>query len=119
MLISLRRWLKPQLQLHRLGSYRGVDAAAFSPDGRQLTSIGRDEVILWDTASGKEQYRLDSDHSVDATAFSPDGKQLALIGRDEVILWDTATGKRLYRLYSVLLNTIHFVTTPPPQIQPV
>ena len=66
-------------------------------------------IILWETASGKEERRLPARSHVDALAFSPDGKQLAaavnmffekrngvfLPGTDRefLLLWDVASGK--------------------------
>jgi WD40 repeat protein len=74
----------------------GVEALAFSPDGKLLAS-GDGALRLWDTAEGKEVRRIDGAGIV---AFSPDGKRLAsgVLGGTALYLWDTATGKELRRV---------------------
>ncbi len=76
----------------------GIDAIAFSPDGKFVLTGGVDGTArLWDTASGAEIHRL-AGHSgaVDSAAFSPDGT-LALTGSNDATarLWDVATGREL------------------------
>jgi tRNA A-37 threonylcarbamoyl transferase component Bud32 len=57
-----------------------VDSVAFSPNGRQLVTGGRDGwVIVWDTVTGVEQLRIggqQSDQSIGLVAFSPDGQRV-------------------------------------------
>jgi RNA polymerase sigma factor (sigma-70 family) len=75
-----------------------VELLAFSADGKILASKHRQEVLLWDTAAGKELRRfpfgIGGSPFVDM-ALSPDGKTLA--DADEragvVRLWDVNTGK--------------------------
>src|SRR5205807_2297537 len=38
----------------RLASPKGLLWLTFSADGRRLAAAGRDQVVLWDVASGKE-----------------------------------------------------------------
>ncbi len=80
------------------GHSGGVNAVAWSPDGKMLASAGDDHTIyLWDPGGGKE-IRHWSGHTLPITslAFSPDGKTLASGGRDKaVILWDPANGQQL------------------------
>ena len=64
----------------RAGSHMDtVDALAFSPDGSQLASGGRDgKLFLWDTDSGKRIVELTGHRgTVNAVAWSPDGSTLA------------------------------------------
>jgi WD40 repeat protein len=96
------------------GGHRGIiTGLAFTPDGRQIVSAGRDRVVrVWDWKSGKTvrtirgQVGLEpwSDGTIYAAALSPDGHWLAVGGRMAVgtesnppmaRIYDFPTGKLL------------------------
>jgi WD40 repeat protein len=71
---------------------------AFSPDGRRLAAVNREEVLLWDVAVGKEVLTLrgtpprQTDGGFNpALVWSPDGRWLAATNwQGEVNAWDGA-----------------------------
>ena len=74
----------------------GVNALAFSADGRRLaTHDFKRGVQLWDVASGQAIFTLQLRAGwAQAVAFSPDGRQLASGGyKTAVQLWDVASGE--------------------------
>ncbi|MBI3177436.1 MAG: WD40 repeat domain-containing protein, partial [Chloroflexi bacterium] len=77
----------------------GVLSVNYSPDGRQLATIGSDgTVILWDVSSGEELARLTGTTefgdfvSAKRVAYSPDGKLLAACDRNQVKIYDPTSG---------------------------
>ena len=62
-------------------------AIAFSPDGKHLTSAGRDQAVcVWEVESGRLLHRME-DHQgeVMAVAYSLNGKYLATGSRDTTV----------------------------------
>jgi WD40 repeat protein len=81
------------------GHDTGVLSADYSPDGRQLATIGNDgTVILWDASNGEKLARLSGTTepndfvSSKRVAYSPDGKLLAACDKNQVKLYDPASG---------------------------
>lgn len=78
--------------------FDGVDAMAFSLDGRTLVaSDGRGSVKFWSTVSGQELITLRGhEKAVAALAFSPDGLTLATGGLDKKLkLWFAASDEEV------------------------
>lgn len=73
----------------------GVQTLAWSPDGGQLLSAGRDDAaIVWDPDNNLHLYTL-SEHSnwIMTVAWSPDGQHFVTAGEDRTArVWDAATG---------------------------
>jgi len=71
---------------------------AFSPDGKQYTSVpSYNTVLLCDVKTRKRLTTLEVHYGgVHCVAFSPDGKRLATGSRNNTVrLWDIQTGKQL------------------------
>ena len=89
---------------------RPSQAAAFSPDGKRLASVGADDVSIeildttdWRvlfTMKGHTQSQGENPVGIVDLSFSPDGLLLASAGYDDrtVRLWDTTNGKLVYTL---------------------
>jgi WD40 repeat protein len=75
----------------------GVEAIAFSPEGRTLATGGDEHMgWLWDTDTG-EPFCPPLQHPgpVRSVSFSSDGKILVTGSADGARLWDAATGLRI------------------------
>ena len=74
-------------------------AAAFSPDGRRLATLGDGMARVWDAITGEQLTEMEGSqgYTEGTVAFSPDGRRV-LVGERRVGLWDAATGKKLREL---------------------
>jgi WD40 repeat protein len=81
---------------------KGIEALAFSPDGKRLAVGGTGMVRVRDTTQGEEILNLRAGSAeVHGLAFSPDGRDLAAATGDyrdvdqpgAVMVWDVATGR--------------------------
>ncbi len=69
-----------------VGHPLGINALAFSTDGRTLATAGVDRRLrLWDLATAKELASTKPDLWLKSVAFSPDGRWLAYAGADETV----------------------------------
>jgi WD40 repeat protein len=87
------------------GHTKYVYPVAYSPDGRWIASGGwdkKDQVRLWDAATGEECAALPHPGIVTALAFTPDGTRLVCGGDlgGRLFVWDVATGQLLRRVPS-------------------
>jgi WD40 repeat protein/serine/threonine protein kinase len=69
--------------------------AVFSPDGRQVLTVGRDGFgRFWDADTGTELQPLPLVVGVSSAEFSPDGRRVLTIGgENSARVWDVATRK--------------------------
>ena len=83
------------------GHTNGVNAVAFSPDGKWLASGSSDMTVkVWDATTGEET-RVLKGHTgaVRSIAFSADGNRLASVGSDKMVkVWDVMSGKEALTL---------------------
>jgi WD40 repeat protein len=72
------------------GLQDNVSDVVFSPDGKQLATIGsEDTASVWDTSGKKLAEFKGHQRLVTSISFSPNGKQLATSGHDDTIrLWE-------------------------------
>ena len=75
----------------------GINAVAFSPDGKTLAWGGdTNQVRLWDIARGEYRAALEGHTGcVRAVAFSSDGKFLASAADDSITIWPMGEGKTI------------------------
>jgi RNA polymerase sigma factor (sigma-70 family) len=78
-----------------VGHTGGVNAIAFSPDGKLLATAGNDRAVrFWNPGTGTPLRQLPvQPRPVECLAFSPDGTRLALGGQGDLLrLHDVGTG---------------------------
>jgi WD40 repeat protein len=84
-----------------------LHAAQFSPDGRRILSVSRDNTIrLWEADSAKLLRILIGQTSVISSAsFSPDGCRIVVTSDDGTVrLWNVAAETRSAALLSTLIG---------------
>jgi WD40 repeat protein len=76
-----------------------ASAIVFSPDGRSVAALAKDELRLWDVATGRQQLTLAQKEPL-CVALSADGRTLACGDHrfKSVTLWELASGKERGRI---------------------
>ena len=92
---------------HLVWLFGRMERPVFSPDGKMLAAMMAEEVIIWNTATGKKVRTLKKLSGWPAAiTFSPDNRLVAVAsvkgampgGESEISVWDIATGKPVNRL---------------------
>ena len=88
---------------HPLYVYRGhatgVDAVAWSPDGKRIASSAfNDTVQVWDAVDGSHVFTYKGHYDgAQAVAWSPDGKRIASASWDSTVqVWDAVDGGHVF-----------------------
>jgi len=87
--------------VRRLQHPGGATTIAFAPDGKWLATAGYDgEILLWETATGRQVRRLEGARGTVWTLdYAPGGERLAAAGEDgKVRVWNPADGRLLLTL---------------------
>jgi WD40 repeat protein len=87
---------------------RGCRGVAFSPDGRWIATGNASDLVIWDAATGKEEYRLPDPGNRNlpllSLAYSPDGRRIIAGYGDfggavgHANLWDPKSRKLIERV---------------------
>jgi WD40 repeat protein len=112
-LVAAWAWCSDAKLYLELGHSLGINAAAFSPDGRFILTGGyENSARLWEAATGRELRRFEGhSSSINSVAFSPDGRRVLTGSTDQTArLWDAATGAELRRFdgHSGAINSVAF-----------
>ena len=79
-----------------------VDSIAFSPDGTKIASGSKQNIMIWDVATGSLKKMLTPEEgwiaAAGSAAFSPDGKKIASINSGTILIWDVESGTLLIEL---------------------
>lgn len=112
----------PEGSLLRIGTTRlrqeqGLLGVTFTPDGKQLVSMGWSEFIrFWDVETGAlvRQIRTGDTNETFGAAVSPDGSKLASVSNlGRVYLWDVSTGEALMNIRGHNGDRVHGVAFSP------
>ena len=85
-------------KLRTVAEPAGIIDGTFSPDGKTILTVGRDDVgHLWEAATGKQLHELRGDTNIMwRAAFSPDGRYVFTASQDKSArMWDARTGQQL------------------------
>jgi len=100
---NIALWSGGRLPAHIVRTKGGVNALAFSPDGRTVAASGQDrQVLLIDAATGSVEDTVGAGEVVQSIVFGPTGDRFLAFGRATTInVFATATGASLYTITQV------------------
>ena len=71
-----------------------ISCVTWSPDGTRILTIGKNNVRLWDAATGETTHTLTTDWT-DSAEWSPDGTRILTAGSNSIRMWNATTGQPL------------------------
>jgi len=81
----------------------GPSFIRFSPNNKTLAAAGREKIILWDVATGRELGQLLGHATeVDALAYQEAGNTIVSVSADGVVLWWDAATRKTVREWHIL-----------------
>jgi WD40 repeat protein len=99
----------------KVGHYRDVTHATFSPDNKRLVTASKDNSArVWDSKTGNELAILKGHNdNVTHAVFSPDGQRIVTASDDYTArIWDSTTGQQLAVLKGHNDDVTHAVFSP-------
>ena len=96
---TLRLWDLDQGELASFETPGPAKVVRFSRDGRQIATVQRNVMIVWDAETGQEMHRLDEiREDFSSIDWSPDGRRIVSGAVGSVSIWDVEAGKVALRL---------------------
>lgn len=116
---------KPALSRHGaspqpLEGDHAFEHGRFSPDANWFAGVAREltmgvyvprDIVIWETATGRQYHRIEHTHGIEVLTFSPDSRLVAGADREHrILVWRVDSGALLHTLESHrdYINSVRF-----------